>query len=842
MPAITITGNPGKGNNSGEGDGSSEQGGGNFIDAYNSRRIETSYNKLRSQQRQEATWQNQNFDSVRRHYQAEAKLENANFDLLRKHAQVEARWEDQNHNMRRRQQRQEADYHNKSIDARTKRQQQADQNFLKTYAAASRENARYDSRSAAASYHAMRYNADRDNTSYDIANRPGPPGPRYRRGRHFGYGMSQAGRALEGRSGGLGGIGRAASTFGEAGSLAGGLEAGALGPIGIGGLAAFDVLKAAYNLPGKVSGMIDDMLSQAAPYMAYQRGTSAIGNAGGYGADALRNSLFNRTGPLPWESRYGLGPQSALDIYSAYGNRGDSAGMLRGVVSASAQADQTAYLGGLGASRYAAGLGQYETLLGPSYIQASADADTNSPDSDSNASTDKYFSRLQRVMAKATSLGLDHSKVADTMQGMLQIAASSGSANINPGGLANLWGRLAGSGAANMRDGSGVLSAMSSLSGESSSLGYSGNTIGNMALQRWVNQKGGMQSTAAGVAKQLGIGGTPTPQQSYLISNAVDAAKQGNVLAYASSIKSMLTPSQMLDADIQYTGGMGLTGAAQTAAIASMSGMPVSDVAAYLSQPSGGNLPDVPGSVKYGRISDYNFQAIMDAAKATGVDPRSLLATAAVESNFGNDPNASKGGHGGILEVTRDTFNDGQKNGYIDRDVTWDQVQSDPRVGALVGAEVWKQKSKGGKSALQTALAYNGGGNGKYGQLWGAAYDNLGNLNLAQNGLLSKAQTLDMGVAEQVFKTTDATFGGSLGDSVISLAGNVATASDSVAAFASAVQKAMAEISGGHDKGWTQHPSGNSFGGGGFHGFKTGHESSEFTRPGGARGPGPKQA
>lgn len=809
------------------------------------------FDQVRRNYRQEAQLENSNFDSIKRNYRQEAQYENANFDAVKRNYRQEAQYENQNFDARQKQARQEAEYHNKDINTRLAKQQKLGKAWDQSYYAATKTNnainarsanasygaMRYDAnqqnnlhnRSAAQSYAAMRYNADQENRVWDQQNRPGAQ-IRYRRGGQFAYGMSHLGQSLQGRGGALGAIGSAASGIGMAGGLGNGMAAGALGPMGVGAIAAFDLAKMLVQAPGMYASKLDGLVAGAAPIYSLNNSSANLGRAGGFNGTSLTSMSFPGGKTPDWMQEYGLSPQGVNGLIGQTGIPVTSAGQGKSLVTSIMEASRSQYLGGMDPSVYAGMLGQAQTLA-PGSLESGFNDDGSQQ---SGQSGNAYFARMQSVMQQATSMGLDHSKVAGTMMSMLQVASSSGSSNVDTNSLTGFWNRMASSGMSSMRDGSGVLAAQSGLAGEASSMGYGGNTLGNMALQNFVNKHGGMSKSISGVAKQLGLdSGNLTPQQTKLLQNAADAGKNGDVLGYNSSIQSLLQPDQLEQMNLDWAKSLGLTSYQTTAAAGSMGGQSVAATAAYQSG-GGASLRSGSGS-GWGSVNSTESAAIKKYAAAAGIDPAIVAATIGHESGF--KPGAFNGAGGGwgaigLGQIRKPALLDLQQHG-MDTDVT-QQSLSDADTNTRVTSDylgLLRKRYGSDEGALQhyfgstDANANSQYANSRLAEAGAYGYGNNSSV-ATQNTVIANQGTADTQAGKQNASGAQAIGTGPAADTILQLTGGITDATAATVKFAASLEKAST---------WLNWLSGNSGGGAGPHSFSQ-------QRPGGARYSKPTQA
>ncbi|WP_158805639.1 transglycosylase SLT domain-containing protein [Acidisoma sp. L85] len=785
MPQISITGNGGKSaNNSGEGDGNSEEGG-NFLGNYDSKRIASSYQKLQNQRRQEAQWINSNLDQVRRSYATQAKLENQNADLIRKHYRQEAEYENRSFDARRKQARQEAEYHNRSFDARQKQQQRADQSFFRTYQAATRENNIRDNRSAAASYHNMRYNAEQENRLYDQKSSFS------RHGGGFRAAAAQLGRALEGRTGFAGRVGNAATSFGEASSIRGALESGALGAAGASALMAFDIAKDTVELPGKYSSKLNGLVAGARPFYDLQSSAARFGRGQGFDGQSLVDATYTHGAPPAWMAKYGLSPTGALDLARQAGQPIGSADQLQAVDTSVMAASRAQYIGGLDPSTLAGMAKTFTTLSGSG----------NNPNAEGNFSSrgtatgqvNDFYRRMAGAVQTGARLGLDASNVGGAIMSLMQVSAAKGATNVDAGSLSSYWSREASGGLAAMRDGSGVVDSVSALLSSANSAGYNGSALQNMAMQNFVNTHGGMAKSVSAVAKQLGLDPTSlSPVNKKLLSDAAAAGKNGDQLGYNNSIKQLMQPDQIAQMDTSWLKQSGLPVYAQTAAYASMTGQDTSAAANWLS--GGGNAPPLTkgSGLGWSDVDDREKGLIVKYAKGAGVDPSIVASLINTESSF--RPGATNGDHYGLGQISPGALADVQKNG-MDKDVKLSDLY-DADTNTRVTSDYLGLLKKRYGSDEQALEHYYGskdpGKNATYasGILTGAVGYNGANSLQEQARVLAIAGQASTQAAQQDSN------GASLlsSDTILAFSGGIVTATSDVSAFAQSVRDAMAAL------------------------------------------------
>lgn len=136
---------------------------------------------------------------------------------------------------------------------------------------------------------------------------------------------------------------------------------------------------------------------------------------------------------------------------------------------------------------------------------------------------------------------------------------------------------------------------------------------------------------------------------------------------------------------------------------------------------SSGQMPAISGQNMKGASGDVQA-AILSAAGATGVDPGLLASFAKKESGFNPNAKASTSSATGLMQFTDSTWlstirANGQKHGINVAGMTTDQIlglRNDPRISALMGAELIKsnQKITGDNTAGGAYLAHFLGASG----------------------------------------------------------------------------------------------------------------------------------
>jgi hypothetical protein len=332
-----------------------------------------------------------------------------------------------------------------------------------------------------------------------------------------------------GRSGNSGMMNAFGGVMGEAGLLLSNPIADAA--IGLGTIAA--------TSPFLISGALNKAVSLSRPYYNLRETTAGIGRTGNFNSRDLMDRLLPTSGGAPeWMKAQGITTSMATGILGDYGiaprSASEAVGIIRGVRSASL----SRYLG-LGDSDLASSAALARTLgvtgLESGGGSTSAKGFTGTVTAESDRS--RSFATLQKVMASATSQGLDHAQALKNVEGLLRATAGAGAATVNAGAAANFWGRMTSSGLPGMRSGEGIASAMASVNQSFDQIGVNGNPAQNVMMMSYFNRHGGMPTTEAGLQKLVGMsdkawaGMKANPGQAQMIKNYLDAAGQNPSMA-----------------------------------------------------------------------------------------------------------------------------------------------------------------------------------------------------------------------------------------------------------------------------------------------------------------------
>jgi hypothetical protein len=208
--------------------------------------------------------------------------------------------------------------------------------------------------------------------------------------------------------------------------------------------------------PYSMQKLYSGVLGMASPYNDFRIGTAALGRAGGFNSQELTDAILPRgvldyKGLIPglgrdrWMQQLGMGPS---DVTRNLGNYGVAERSVPDSLVA-ATSIRSEYLSN--------GIGLPEDSLAKmlGYGRASGAVQGGKGFQDSAS---RYWTQLEKVMSTATAAGLDQSRAGSTLMSLQQNAASSGALSTNTSGFADLFSRMAQSGAPGMRDGSGILS------------------------------------------------------------------------------------------------------------------------------------------------------------------------------------------------------------------------------------------------------------------------------------------------------------------------------------------------------------------------------------------------
>ena len=332
-----------------------------------------------------------------------------------------------------------------------------------------------------------------------------------------------------GRSGNSGVMNAVGGVIGEAGLML-------INPVADAALAATMGLATS---PFLISGALNKAVQLSRPYYNLRETTAGIGRAGNFNSRDLMDRLLPTSGGSPeWMKSQGLTTSMATGILGDYGIAPRSASEAVGIIRDVRSASLSRYMG-LGDSALAGSAALARTLgvtgLEPGGGSASAEGFTGTVSAESGRS--RYFATLQKVMASATSQGLDHAQALKNVEGLLRATAGAGAATVNAGAAANFWGRMTSSGLPGMRSGEGIASAMASVNQSFDQIGVGGSPAQNVMTMSYFNRHGGMPTNEAGLEKMVGMsdqdwaGMKANPGQAEMIQNYLGAAGQNPALA-----------------------------------------------------------------------------------------------------------------------------------------------------------------------------------------------------------------------------------------------------------------------------------------------------------------------
>lgn len=417
---------------------------------------------------------------------------------------------------------------------------------------------------------------------------------------------------------------------------------------------AVGAITSAVMLPRTIYGVEKAIYSQQAPWINFKLNAAQIarGAGGGLRTSDLTKLLVNTgLGPSvapgmsipPWMSALGLGPTDALKDLNAFGtaprNRRQAQGIITGIRNAF-------LMPGLGLSEdRVASLGATANTLG--YFGNGALTGSRNYEEAFN----KYFNKLAKVSESATAMGLDRSRVVQTIAAAtMQNAQRGGLAPMAIGPLAQLWGRLASSGSPEMRSGEGVLSVLQGEQKTTQGFGIGGPAGPNLVFSSFLSRHGGAPKTQAQFAKQLQLSSdterklqlSPAAQQAWkAYKSAVQHGSPDALQFLGQYISSEPEAVNRIFAGSAY-GSISGRPDLQARMQAGFENITIGQSLAYQS----GSNP-AGGSLGYRAMPSESMRAeITKAAIANGVPPALYLAMVSAESNFqGNNP-AQVTGHG----------------------------------------------------------------------------------------------------------------------------------------------------------------------------------------------------
>lgn len=299
-------------------------------------------------------------------------------------------------------------------------------------------------------------------------------------------------------------------------AIATGFEVGGVGPmrrtVGRAGAAALDFFKdpafrtardialATTAAPWVMGKFVQGVVGMARPYLDFRIAEAQIARAGQFDRNALDAMImpagaFNSAVPGAGQSAamraLGLSPHAVLRNIQNTG------------IAPRSAAEAFTLAGSVRSAYMAPGIGLDESvlarLLGNAMTSGAVRGGTPRA---LDLSAQKYFSELQRVTTTATSLGVDRSRLTNTFASLM---ASTRTGIPNASSAADLIARLSGSGAPNMRNGTGVLSLTQGAQESAGQLGAGGDVIGNIGVMSYFQRHGNMPTTEAGLQKAMGV-------------------------------------------------------------------------------------------------------------------------------------------------------------------------------------------------------------------------------------------------------------------------------------------------------------------------------------------------
>lgn len=311
-------------------------------------------------------------------------------------------------------------------------------------------------------------------------------------------------------------------------------------------LAATAVMGAAAS-PFIASSAAQKALSLSTPYYNIRERSSALGRAGNFRGTDFENTILPREGGTPdWMKSQGITTDMAFGILGDYGVSPTSASDAKRIVRGVRSASLSDYMG-LSDKQLASSAGLARTLgvIGGDGVEnAGSSMDINRGVSTSN-SMSQYFATMQKVMASATSQGLDHSASLQNVQSLLQLSARS-AMSVDAGGLSNFWHQMTTSGLPSMRSGEGVLSTLQGLNKANTGIGIDGDPAQNIMYQRYFERNGGVPTTSKGLQSLLGYsdekwsGMMGDSTQRSMIDKYLENAKSGNMGMALTSLSPLL--------------------------------------------------------------------------------------------------------------------------------------------------------------------------------------------------------------------------------------------------------------------------------------------------------------
>lgn len=289
----------------------------------------------------------------------------------------------------------------------------------------------------------------------------------------------------------------------------------------------------------KVFGLADQ-------YDRLREGTSALGRAGGFNSFDLQDPMFPGTSTPGFLKTLGMTTESARGLLGDYGVATRSPEEALQLVSDTRRAylspmmglDDSALAQSAGLSRTLGITGRSVLDEGKSYaVNTEGDQKGELTETSGQTDTNAYFSRLQKVMALATTQGLDHATTLKNVEGLLRMTAGAGAGSVNAGALTGFFGQMVNSGLPGMRSGEGITSAMSGINSAFNSIGVGGAPAQNVMMMSYFGKHGGMPKTEADLQKFLGMSDSDwksaqaQPGHAQMVENYLRAAGQNPAFA-----------------------------------------------------------------------------------------------------------------------------------------------------------------------------------------------------------------------------------------------------------------------------------------------------------------------
>lgn len=516
---------------------------------------------------------------------------------------------------------------------------------------------------------------------------------------------------------------------------------------------ATSVISAAVGAPYAANKAYAGFLGMQRPYTDFRIKASELGRGGAFNGSDLANMILPSGAgsyvPRPGMGRsgemqaLGLGPQDVLRSLSAYGVPTRSA--RQGLDTA--ESVRAAYL--------APGMMLPEDQLAKMAGQA-----RTATFGQFNNNT--YFSQLQKIMALATTQGLDSSRLASSWSGMIQ-AASSSSVSMNTQGMGDFFSRMVGSGAPNMRTGEGQISMMNDFSNSMAGLGTSGNVAGNVVMSSFLQHAGSPKDeeslrTALKVDKGQWNQMMSTPAAQNALQSYIGAMKAGNGVAAQQYlgviVNSAGNPAGMTDT-IMNTAGFGNLGYLQPIANKNFMGTSLNNSLAAGSTLSsqgmslGGVAPMAPSDL---------MPLIAKKADELGIPLNEAMALFAKESNFRSNATVKGSSATGLGQVTKGTA---AQFGYSQSDM----LDPEKNIDASLRYYAEQRKKYGTGGGAYEAYHY-GPGSGIYNTADAAQFNGLSNQYSNNKDVLpylnkrADEQTANLKASEYVSNVNDVVVAG----------------------------------------------------------------------------------